>query len=115
MHRQTPLPAQSPPPWLEVSPLPGRTGLRVAGEVGLSTRAEWERALERAVREGGRVYRLELSAVTFVDVGGVGALATTAQTLEDGRRIVLQQPPPTLRRLLDLFWPGIPTIEVSAS
>ncbi|MCH5676767.1 STAS domain-containing protein [Streptomyces gilvus] len=109
---QIPLPTEGASPWLTVSPLPECHGLRVAGEVGLATRADWERALERAVREGGRVYRLELSAVTFVDVAGAGALAAAAQTLEEGRRIVLQQPPPTLRRLLDMFWPGLPAIEV---
>lgn len=112
VRNQVPLQAEGSPPWLTVSSLPGRHGLRVAGEVGLATRGDWERALERAVREGGRVYRLELSAVTFVDVAGAGALAAAAQTLEEGRRIVLQQPPPTLRRLLDMFWPGLPAIEV---
>ncbi|MEU1269519.1 STAS domain-containing protein [Streptomyces sp. NPDC005799] len=113
VRNQAPRPAEGSPPLLTVSSLPGSHGLRVAGEVGLVTRVDWERALERAVREGGRVYRLELSAVTFVDVAGAGALAAAAQTLEEGRRIVLQQPPPTLRRLLDMFWPGLPAIEVS--
>jgi anti-anti-sigma regulatory factor len=100
---------------LIVNPLPGRAGLRLAGEVVLATRGDWERALERAVREGGRMYRLELSAVTFVDVAGAGALAAAAQTLQDGRRLVLYEPPNTLCRLLDLFWPDLAAVEVMKS
>ncbi|MFI6655969.1 STAS domain-containing protein [Streptomyces sp. NPDC050523] len=107
--------AARPERGLSVAPLRGRTGLKLSGEVSLATRADWERALERALREGGRMYRLELSAVTFVDVAGAGALAAAAQTLQDGRRLVLHEPPHTLCRLLDLFWPDLPTIEVMTS
>ncbi|WP_371671740.1 STAS domain-containing protein [Streptomyces sp. NBC_00289] len=102
-------------PALSVSPLTGRSGLRVAGEVGLATQVIWERALERAVREDEDVYHLELSAVTFVDVAGAGALAAAAQRLEDGRRIVLNRPPATLQRVLEMFWPELAAIEVSMS
>jgi anti-anti-sigma regulatory factor len=107
---------------LTVFPLPGRAGLRVVGEVGLMTRAEWVRALERAVREGEGMregeqvlYRLELSALTFVDVAGADALVATAQALREGGRIVLHRPPPALSRLLELFWPDLRAIEVSPS
>lgn len=102
-------------PVLRVSPLAGRSGLRVAGEVGLATRVIWERALERAEREDEAVYFLELSALTFVDVAGTGALAAAAQRLDDGRRLVLHRPPPTLNRVLGLFWPDLSAIEVSMS
>ncbi|MET7453505.1 STAS domain-containing protein [Streptomyces sp. NPDC005574] len=102
-------------PALSVSPLAGRSGLRVAGEVGLATQPIWERALERAVGEDEDVYHLELSAVTFVDVAGAGALAAAAQRLPDGRRIVLNRPPATLRRVLEIFWPELSAIEVSTS
>jgi anti-anti-sigma regulatory factor len=102
-------------PVLTVTPLAGQSGLRVAGEVGLGTRGLWERALEQALHEDADVYNLELSAVTFVDVGGAGALAVTAQRLGDGRRIVLHRPPAALRRVLDLFWPDLSSIEVSMS
>jgi len=110
-----------PAPGLSVYPLPEGSGLRVVGEVVLTTRAEWVRALQRAVREGEgmregeQVYRLELSALTFVDVAGASALVATAQALEEGRRIVLHRPPPTLSRLLELFWPDLRAIEVSPS
>ncbi|MEU2876148.1 STAS domain-containing protein [Streptomyces sp. NPDC007070] len=102
-------------PGLRVSPLPRRAGLRAAGEVSLVTRAIWQRALDRAVSAGEDVYRLELSAVTFVDVAGVDVLADAARRLAPGRRIVLARPPAAVPRMLELFWPGLTGIEVSPS
>ncbi|MEU6380371.1 STAS domain-containing protein [Streptomyces sp. NPDC046909] len=102
-------------PRLVVSRLSGRSGLRAAGEVELGTQVIWEGALEQAVRARAEVYRLELSAVTFVDVAGVGALAAAAQRLEEGRLIELHCPPPALSRVLEMFWPGLSGIEVSLS
>ncbi|MFF8590409.1 STAS domain-containing protein [Streptomyces sp. NPDC015220] len=102
-------------PELRVCPLPRRAGLRAAGEVSLVTRALWERVLDRAVREGEDVYCLELSAVTFVDVAGVGALADAARRLGPGRRIVLHRPPSGVLRMLEMFWPELPGIEVTMS
>jgi len=109
-----PVPGVPLPPRLEVHPLTGRTGVRAAGEVSLRTRRIWERVMEQAVSEGEDVYYLELSALTFVDVAGVGALADAAGRLGTGRRIVLDRPPPLLRRTLHLLWPGVPGIEVAA-
>lgn len=104
-------------PWpagavLTVCPLPDRPGVRAAGEISLSTRVTWEAALERLAAPGHEVFHVELSAVTFVDVAGASALALTAQSLGAGRRIVVSRPPLTLRRLLELFWPGLPALEV---
>jgi anti-anti-sigma factor len=112
---QAPSVAVRAAPELTVSPLGRRSGLRLAGEVGLTTHEVWQHALEQAVREDGDVYHLELSAVTFVDVAGVGALAAAARRLGDGRRMVLHRPPPALRRVLELFWPDLESIEVSMS
>lgn len=101
-------------PRLDVYPLTERTGLRAAGEVSLPTRGVWEGALERAVRHGGTVYYLELSALIFVDVAGAGALADAGRRFGD-RRLVLDRPPPALIRTLELLWPGSPGIEVPTS
>ncbi|MEB3960624.1 STAS domain-containing protein [Streptomyces kunmingensis] len=91
----------------------GRSGLKVAGEISLPTHALWERALARVVQQDGRAYHLELSAVTFVDLAGATALAVAAQNLDGGRRLVLDRPPTSLSRLLELFWPDLPGIEVA--
>ncbi|WP_030239244.1 MULTISPECIES: STAS domain-containing protein [unclassified Streptomyces] len=102
-------------PRLAVFPLTGRSGVRAAGEIALTTRAIWEGVLDEAVREDDDVYYLELSDVTFVDVAGAGALAAAAGRLQEGRRFVVRRPPSALRRTLDLLWPGQTGIEVSTS
>ncbi|GGX51845.1 hypothetical protein GCM10010358_01850 [Streptomyces minutiscleroticus] len=98
---------------LTVRPLDGRAGVRVAGEIGLATRAAWESLLERVLHEGEDVYCLELSEVAFADVAGATALAVAAQRLDARRRIVLHRPPAALRRTLEAFWPGLRAIEVT--
>ncbi|MEV7197027.1 STAS domain-containing protein [Streptomyces sp. NPDC093510] len=100
--------------WLTVRPLKGRAGLEVAGEVCLPTQPVWERALEQVPRQQRAPYHLELSALTFIDVAGATALAVAAQNLGGGQWLVLDSPPPALTRLLELFWPDLSAIEVSA-
>jgi ABC-type transporter Mla MlaB component len=99
---------------LRVSPLTDRAGWRAAGEISHPTHATWVHVLDRLADRDEHVCYLELSEVTFVDVAGASALAITVQRLPTGRRVVLHQPPPTLRRLLDLFWPDLSVIEVVA-
>jgi anti-anti-sigma regulatory factor len=95
-----------------VHPLTDRPGWQAVGEVTLLTRPAWEQTLNHLALSDEEACHLELSAVTFVDVAGVSALAVTAQGLRQGRRIVLEEPPATLRRVLDMFWPDLPTVEV---
>ncbi|MFF5506158.1 STAS domain-containing protein [Streptomyces roseolus] len=97
---------------LEVSPLSGRPGIRVRGEIGEATRPSWERALAELSRRHQDVSYVELSEVAFVDVAGVTALAVTAMDLPDGR-FVIEAPPPQLPRVLKLFWPDLDRIEVT--
>ncbi|MFI1258186.1 STAS domain-containing protein [Streptomyces netropsis] len=87
--------------------------MSASGEISLTTQPEWEGALERLLSRGGDAY-LELSAVTFVDVAGTSALALAAQRLgRAGRRIVVHEPPPSLRRALEMFWSDLTVIEVT--
>ncbi|MEV0224470.1 STAS domain-containing protein [Streptomyces sp. NPDC050704] len=95
-------------------PLTDRTGWQAAGEVSLATRPTWEQTLRRLTLQDVEVCHLELSAVTFVDVAGVSALAVAAQGLPEGRRIMLEQPPAAVPRVLEMFWPGLPGVEVVA-
>ena len=50
--------------------------------------------------------------MAFVDVAGVTALAVTAMNLPEGT-VVVENPPPQLPRVLELFWPGLDRIEVA--
>ncbi|MGW6927561.1 STAS domain-containing protein [Streptomyces sp. NPDC054950] len=97
---------------LEVSPLPGRSGIRARGEISALTRPSWEHALSELAQRHADVSYVELSDVAFVDVAGVSALAVTAMNLPDGR-VVVENPPPQLPRVLEMFWPGLDRIEVA--
>ncbi|MDX3310103.1 STAS domain-containing protein [Streptomyces sp. NPDC054884] len=97
---------------LEVIPLPGRPGIRARGEVSSVTRSPWEEALAGLARRHAEVSYVELSEVGFVDVAGVAALAVTALGLPSGR-VVVEYPPPQVSRVLSLFWPDLPRIEVA--
>ncbi|WP_170109995.1 STAS domain-containing protein [Streptomyces phaeoluteigriseus] len=97
---------------LEIRPLPGLPGIRAAGEINVSTRSSWEQALRHLASAHTDVSFVELSDLMFIDVGGATALAVTAQQLGNGR-IVVDRPPRELERILDMFWPGLSTIEVA--
>ncbi|MFI7503983.1 STAS domain-containing protein [Streptomyces sp. NPDC049687] len=97
---------------LEIRSLSGRPGIRAAGEIDVITRSSWTQALEGLASVHTDVSFVELSGLTFIDVGGTAALAVTAQQLGTGR-IVVERPPPELGRMLALFWPGLSTIEVA--
>ncbi|AEW99353.1 hypothetical protein SCATT_p11600 (plasmid) [Streptantibioticus cattleyicolor NRRL 8057 = DSM 46488] len=91
-------------PPLAVAPLSGNTGLRLLGDADLDTRPVLTAALEALARIGGTVVRLDLSAVGHLDVAAVGALVRTTRALrEQGRRLVLVEPPETLRRTAGFF------------
>ncbi|MEU0838398.1 STAS domain-containing protein [Streptomyces sp. NPDC005962] len=98
---------------LKIRPLTGRAGIRVSGEVTLTTRASWEQALKDALHDGCGDVMLDLSGLTFIDVGGATALVLAAQDLDGRRRLVIKGPPPTLRRTLAAFSPESAAIEVT--
>jgi ABC-type transporter Mla MlaB component len=99
---------------LQIHPLSDSSGLGATGEISMNTRTIWQQALEQLVERRTDVLHVDLSQVGFVDVAGVTDLALTAQRLPEGQRILLHQPPVQLPRILELFWPGLATIEVAA-
>ena len=54
-------------------------GCERPGRSGPATHTIWERAPQRAVREGDAVYDLKLSEVTSADAAGAGAPAGAAR------------------------------------
>ncbi|MFC4884103.1 STAS domain-containing protein [Streptomyces beijiangensis] len=99
---------------LAVHALQDRPGVRAVGEISLTTLIAWEQLLEKIASEPSHAFFLDLAAVSFIDVAGASALAVTAQNLGAGRRIVVGRPPFELERLMGLFWPDLPTIEMVA-
>ena len=75
-------------------------GLRLVGQVDLSHRPVLEQALHRAVRYEGDLY-VDVSALEFIDVGGVRLLIDTAAVLAlDGRKLMINGPRPVVLRSL---------------
>jgi anti-anti-sigma regulatory factor len=92
-----------PQGWLWIAPLPEPAAVVLAGEVALASRVPFTRALqELIVRSDSDVY-LDLSNVEFIDVGGVEVLLAAARGLAEGRRLVVLEPKPGLRRILALM------------
>jgi anti-anti-sigma factor len=96
---------------LQIGPLPDRAGVCLRGEIDVTSREVVAKALAPLVAAGTDVY-LDLSRVTFADVSGTAELVTAAQRLGTGHRLVLECPPPHLRRILDLWWSDLCCIEV---
>jgi anti-anti-sigma factor len=90
----------------------GRVGLRVVGEADLHSHRAWEQALTRVLERSGDVH-LDLTGLRFIDAHSTAALVRIADTLTDDQRLVLHQPPPALRRVLQMLWPdGVPALTI---
>jgi anti-anti-sigma regulatory factor len=90
-----------------VEALPGRCGVRVAGEVDVTVRDSWRAMLAALADVDGDVH-LDLSALTFIDVQGVAELVELADGLGEERRMVLRQPPRVLQQVMNVLWPHAP-------
>lgn len=100
---------------LTVTPLPGVAGLRLLGEVDMSSHEVLAEALHDLVARGSGDVVLDLGDLTFIDVGGVALLARVARGLGPGRRLVVRHPPRFFRRILTLLWGQRHAIEVQGS
>ena len=77
------------------------------GDVDLSTAGTFRAVVAEAIAAGGSI-DVELSGVTFMDSTGLAVLAEALRTLEPPRAMVLNDPSPAVRRLLDIS--GLGTI-----
>jgi anti-anti-sigma factor len=97
---------------LQISPLSGRVGLRLDGELDLSTVGKLERALVELAATDGDV-QLELAGLQFIDLSGATALANFAARLGRDRHLLLQDPSLMLRRMIRLLWAEQTVIRMS--
>jgi anti-anti-sigma factor len=79
------------PPWL----------LQLSGELDLDGAPALTVALQGPTRRGGTV-GLDLSELTFRDSTGINAIMNTVRLLGEFGRIVLFNPSPTIRRLIEI-------------
>ncbi|MEV6072304.1 STAS domain-containing protein [Nocardia sp. NPDC052001] len=87
------------------------TGWWCVGEVDFTTRDEWSAVLGELPRASD--VHLDLSQVRFIDAHGTSLLVAAAQDAGADRRFVLHHPPAAMLRVLQQFWPSVPTIEVA--
>ncbi|MFF3672891.1 STAS domain-containing protein [Streptomyces sp. NPDC002120] len=100
---------------LTVLPLPGRPGARLSGSCDLDTRQALSAALGVVTGVPGPVVHLDLSAVAFLDTAAVAALVQASAALNgQGRRLLLHDPPYSLRKVVEMFPDECAALEVAA-
>ena len=100
---------------LTVLPLPDLPGARLSGSCDLDTRHALSAALGAVTGIPGPVVHLDLSAVVFLDPAAVAALVQAAADLkEQGRRLLLHDPPYSLRKVVEMFPDECAALEVAA-
>jgi anti-anti-sigma factor len=95
------LPERRPSDRAEVDVIVPGALLRVTGRLSAATVSDVRVALRMAVDEGVDDLRVSLAGVELVDATGLGVLvATHRRAMRLGRRLVLQDVPPRIERLL---------------
>lgn len=100
---------------LTTVPWPDRPGARLSGSCDLDTRQALSAALGAVTGIPGPVVHLDLSAVAFLDTAAVAALVQAAAALTgQGRRLLLHDPPYSLRKVVEMFPDECAALEVAA-
>ncbi|MFI5764930.1 STAS domain-containing protein [Streptomyces sp. NPDC051563] len=100
---------------LSSRPWQDRSGARLSGSCDLDTRQCLTAALGALTAMPGPVVHLDLSAVVFLDADAVAALVRAAAALSgQGRRLLLHDPPYSLRRVVEMFPDECAALEVAA-
>jgi anti-anti-sigma factor len=85
---------------LSVSHLDGFVVVRARGEIDVACSTQLGRALAAF---GGRPLVLDLSQVSYLDAAGIAVVVDTDRRLRQrGARLVLRDPAPIVRRLLQI-------------
>jgi ABC-type transporter Mla MlaB component len=95
---------------LAVTPLTGVVGFAIRGEIDQSNRSILAAALLDVVAHGGDVH-LDMTEVSFVDVGTAALLVELAERLRPRGELLVHHPPYELSYLLSTLWPGTASIE----
>jgi anti-anti-sigma regulatory factor len=85
-------------------------GLRVEGELDSARHAVFDEKLRQVV-PGRHAVHLDLSRLTFIDLGGLHLLTRYAAGPGRGRRLVLDHLPPDVETVIDMVgWHRLPGI-----
>ena len=92
---------------------PTERGFRLGGELDLATAQDLVSAI-RARTDGDGPLTLEFSGVSFMDSSGLRALLEAATGRDEGDGLVVLDPTPQVRRVLDISVPdSVPGLVVS--
>lgn len=90
-------------PVLHVAPLADRPGFLMSGSAGYDTRSIVAAAAAAVRGASAQQVELDLTALRHLDAASLAALADAATARPGGGPLLIRRPPPSLRRLLDLF------------
>lgn len=88
-------------PFFQVSRLESALGLRLSGELDLSTADELRAVLTGLPADGDAVV-LDLADLTFMDSTGLHLFEQYARSRNGGRSLVLENVPANIRRLFEI-------------
>ena len=87
-------------------------GFRLEGELDMATAGDLSEVLRAAATDDDPLV-LDFEGVSFMDSSGLRALLEGAGLPEEGGPVVIRNPTPQVRRVLDISIPGgIPGLEV---
>jgi anti-anti-sigma factor len=94
---------------LRITPTFDPRGLRVAGDVDLTTSGALASTLRLAANWPGPDVYIDLGELEFIDVAGVRAIVRAAAALQPGRHLVVQRLAPALRKVFEIVgWDRVP-------
>ncbi|SDC12102.1 anti-anti-sigma factor [Actinokineospora iranica] len=91
---------------MDAAPTPGGP-TRLTGHADLSNRPDFEQLLLALCRQASGDVHLDLAELDFIDVSGVITLLRVARTLPEDSHLVLRNPPPSMRRILEVLGPAV--------
>ena len=77
--------------------------IHVRGEVDVATAPKLADCILTSLARDPRELELDLTDTTFLDCAGIGVIVWARNQLPDEARVVLRQPNPRIRRILDIL------------
>lgn len=74
----------------------------VRGDIDMATAAQLRTLLDELVDAGSSRIVLECRGLEFLDSSGIGVLVSVRKRLGDAGELVLESPPPHVRKVLDI-------------
>jgi anti-anti-sigma factor len=100
---------------LQIFPTEDPHGLRLSGEIDMSTAPMLQDALTSAMAGGQRV-TLDMRDVGFIDSSGLQVILTSAKDANPSTLLTIKDPSSAVRRVMELFgMEAIPQIAVSTA